>query len=94
MFDTKACGSRIRELRRRCGITQEALAKAMNITDVHLRRLESGVRGPSIELLIEFAAYFQVSLDYLMIGKESREDEIKDELNEMKNHLEQIIRLL
>ena len=94
MFDTKACGRRIKELRHHRGITQEELAKVMNITDVHLRRLESGIRGPSIELLIEFASYFQVSLDYLIIGKESREDEVKDELNEIKNHLDQIIRLL
>lgn len=52
-FDVKACGARIRELRMKNGLTQETLAEDLNITDVHLRRIESGVRGGSIELLIE-----------------------------------------
>ena len=49
-FDVKACGARIRELRMKNGLTQETLAEDLNITDVHLRRIESGVRGGSIEL--------------------------------------------
>ena len=94
MFDIKACGRRIKTLRNLYGLTQEKLAEEMGITDVHLRRIESGIRGASIDLLIEFAEYFQVSLDYLILGKGGREDKVKEELNEIKDHLDRIIRLL
>ena len=45
-------------------MTQERLAEELNISDIHLRRLESGRSAGSVELVIEIAAYFDVSLDY------------------------------
>ena len=93
-FDVKACGARIRELRIKNGLTQETLAEDLNITDVHLRRIESGVRGGSIELLIEFADYFHVSLDYLNLGRGGRTDEAKEELNRIIERAEHIMQLL
>ncbi|MBO4292529.1 MAG: helix-turn-helix transcriptional regulator, partial [Lachnospiraceae bacterium] len=70
------------------------LADDMNITDVHLRRLESGVRAGSIELLIEFAEYFHVSLDYLILGRVSRTDKAKEELVAIKERMNYIMQLL
>ena len=93
-FDVKGCGARIRELRMRRGLTQETLSEDLNITDVHLRRIESGVRGGSIELLIEFADYFHVSLDYLILGRGGHTDEVKEELNALKDRVDHIMRLL
>lgn len=93
-FDMKACGARVRELRMKNGLTQETLAEDLNITDVHLRRIESGVRGGSIELLIEFADYFHVSLDYLILGRGGRIDEAKEELTAIKEQVDRIMRLL
>ena len=93
-FDARSCGARIKELRLRNRLTQEKLARDMNISDVHLRRIESGSRGASMELLIEFADYFQVSLDYLFLGKCGRENEVKQELKEIIEHLDKVIRLL
>ena len=86
-FDVKACGARIRELRMKNGLTQET-------TDVHLRRIESGVRGGSIELLIELADYFHVSLDYLILGRGGRTAEAKEELNRIIERAEHIMQLL
>ena len=79
-FDVESCGARIKGLRLKNGLTQEKLAEDMNITDVHLRRLESGIRAGSIDLRIEFAEYFHVSLDYLILGRGGRTDEAKEEL--------------
>ena len=93
-FDTKACGARIRELRMKNGLTQETLAEDLNITDVHLRRMESGIRGGSIELLIELAEYFQVSLDYLILGRGGQIDEAKEKLVAIKDQVDRIMRLL
>lgn len=93
-FDVESCGARIKGLRLKNGLTQERLADDMNITDVHLRRLESGVRAGSIELLIEFAEYFHVSLDYLILGRVSRTDKAKEELVAIKERMNYIMQLL
>ena len=93
-FDVESCRARIKGLRLKNGLTQEKLAEDMNITDVHLRRLESGIRAGSIELLIEFAEYFHVSLDYLILGKGGRTDEVREELNVLKERVEHIMNLL
>ena len=58
-FDTEACGARIRELRKGNKLSQERLAEELNITDSHLRRIESGTRTGSIDLLIDIAAYLR-----------------------------------
>ena len=49
-------------------ISGERIAEELNISDIHLRRLESGRSAGSVELVIEIAAYFDVSLDYLLLG--------------------------
>lgn len=68
LFRQEKYGKRIRLLREQTGMTQERLAEELNISDVHLRRLESGRSAGSVELVIEIAAYFDVSLDYLLLG--------------------------
>ena len=59
-FDVEACGARIKELRTGNRLTQERLAEELNITDSHLRRIESATRTGSIDLLIDITAYFEV----------------------------------
>ena len=76
-FDTEACGARIRELRKGNKLTQERLAEELNITDSHLRRIESGTRTGSIDLLIDIAAYFEVSMDYLLLGKVDQSGKVR-----------------
>lgn len=67
-FDTTACGKRVRQLRRRHNLTQLALCEKLSISETYLRKIESGERGASIDLYIEIAEFFQVSLDYLILG--------------------------
>ena len=94
IFDAESCGARIRTLRKENGLTRERLAAAMNITNEYLRRIESGVRGGPVELLIEFAEYFHVSLDYIILGRENPSDEVREVLNEIGAHLDEIADLL
>ena len=89
-FDTEACGARIRELRKGNKLTQEKLAEKLNITDSHLRRIESGTRTGSIDLLIDIAAYFEVSMDYLLLGKVDQSGKARAELREVQKQLKQI----
>ena len=69
-YDQILCGKRIRELRIMKGITQEQLAEVLGLGVDHIGRIEIGRRGCSIDLLIELSNYFDVSLDYLVLGKD------------------------
>ena len=81
MFDMKACGSRIKELREGIeGFTQEKLAEQLNTSDSHLRKIENGQRSASIDLYIDIAQYFHVSLDYLLLGNDYEGAQIRAEI--------------
>lgn len=68
LFNQESYGKRIKALRDQKGLTQEQLAEALHISDVHLRRLEAGRSTGSVELVVEIAEFFDVSLDYLLLG--------------------------
>lgn len=87
MFDMKACGARIRELRKNNNMTQEKLACEMYISQDHLRKIETGKSGASIDLLIDLAGYFGVSLDYLIRGKSQMDDAAEELLKRRKRDL-------
>lgn len=68
-FDPVTCGQRIKELRQSSGMTQEEFAASMNVSRDYIGKLESGKRTVSIDLMIDISAHFNVSLDYLVMGK-------------------------
>ena len=68
-FGMKEFGLRITKLRIERGYTQERLADALNVDRTHISKLEAGTRACSIDLIIQLAAFFGVSLDYLILGK-------------------------
>lgn len=59
-------GPRLRRLRQERGSTLAALARATGISVSTLSRLESGLRRPSLELLVPIARAHQVPLDDLV----------------------------
>jgi transcriptional regulator with XRE-family HTH domain len=61
-----AVGPRLRELRRKRGITLAYLAETTDISESTLSRLESGGRKPNLELLLPLAQYYDVPLDQLV----------------------------
>ena len=69
-FNQVDFGQRIRELRRTGGLTREALSEELNISTDQLRKIECGSRGQSLDLLISLAVYFDVSTDYLLMGRD------------------------
>ena len=83
-FDSYATGKRIQHLRKANGMTQEELAVKLNTSDRHLRNLERGEYAPSIDLFVEIAAFFDVTLDYLIIGKV-----LSDHEEHLRNKLQQ-----
>ncbi|WP_435246702.1 helix-turn-helix domain-containing protein [Streptomyces sp. NRRL F-5630] len=63
-------GKRITSLRKQSGLTQEELAKKLNVSRSALSQYELGTRDPNYELLIKIANFFEVTTDYLLTGKE------------------------
>ncbi len=68
-YDLEKSGKRIQQLRKNQSITLEELSEKLNITDRQLRRIEKGESGGFIDLLAEIAVMFNVSLDYLIMGR-------------------------
>ena len=58
-------GQKIRELRRRDGRTQEALAEALGVTSQAISRWESNGGYPDMEMIPSIANYFHISIDEL-----------------------------
>lgn len=77
VFTRKAetLNERIKNLRKKKGMTQLELAEKVHVTDKAVSKWETGEGNPEITILIELANIFEVSLDYLLTGKE-KEPEI------------------
>ena len=56
-------------------MTQEELAIKLNISDRHLRSLERGEYTPSVDLFVEIVEFFNTTLDHLIMGKSTSEQE-------------------
>ncbi len=61
-----AVGPRLRDLRRRHGLTLAALAEQTGINESTLSRLEGGGRKPTLEMLLPLAEVYAVPLDELV----------------------------
>jgi transcriptional regulator with XRE-family HTH domain len=61
-----AVAPRLRELRRRRGYTLAELSSATGISTSTLSRLESGLRKPTLDLLIRLATAYRANLDDLV----------------------------
>lgn len=93
-YDMAEAGGRIKKLRQRLNLTQGRLSEELNISLDHLKKIESGSRGGSIDMMVAFSEFFHVSLDYLILGKEpdvlpSRQEvqQVIDQLSVFKKYL-------
>ena len=59
-------GKRLKELREERNLTQKQVANALKINSVTYLHYEKAQREPPLLLLAEMAAYFNVSVDYLL----------------------------
>lgn len=63
----------IKDIRTRKGLTQAEVASALGVSSVVYSRYETGSRQPSIDILIQLADIFGVTVDYLL-GRQDIED--------------------
>lgn len=57
---------KLRELRKKCGITMKELGKEMDVAESTISQYETGKREPSYEMLLKFGEFFGVSVDYIL----------------------------
>lgn len=69
-MDSITFGKRIAAFRRQLGITQQALAQQLGVSDRTVSKWETGVGYPDITMLPMLSEAFGVSIDTLMSGEE------------------------
>ena len=96
-YDMKRSGAYIQNLRIQNGYSQNELAKAMNISQSFLSRIEAGQKGCSGDMFIQLSEFFHVSLDALILGMEpdmaletERRAHMKADITEVIDRLEQL----
>lgn len=73
MFVRKKFAKRFKKLRTEHHLSQNDIAKALNLSRGTVTHWENEIRLPSLEVAIKLADYFNVSLDYL-VGRSNRPD--------------------
>ena len=68
---------RLKELREENGIKRSVLARALQINAGTIANYENEIRQAPYEYLIQFAEYFDVSIDYLLGREEKNSWKIK-----------------
>ena len=60
----------LREIRKSKRLNQLKVATDLNISRESISYYENGKREPSLDLLVKMSEYFNVSINYLITGKE------------------------
>lgn len=89
-YDIKETGKRIQALRKLNGYTQEQLAEDIGISMEQQSKVERGQRGYSVDTLVCVSQLFDVSLDYLILGKEHNNLPSKQEIQYLIDKLTQL----
>lgn len=65
-------GSQIAQLRQERGMRQAELAKLLQISSSTVGMYEQGRRLPSLSMVVRLSRTFDVSVDYLLTGKDPK----------------------
>jgi len=60
----------LKQIRKKRKYSQQKVAMDLNISRESISYYENGQREPSLELLVQMSKYFNVSIDYLITGKD------------------------
>lgn len=65
-MDRISLGKRLREERLHCGLTQEQVAEAVNVSTTYIGLIEHGERSVTLDKLVALCQCFHVSVDFLL----------------------------
>ena len=74
-YNHKEVGKRIRNARKKAGVTQEHLADELHISREMLSRIENGKNSCGPDLLIYLCRRFERTADYFYFGDEYEKEE-------------------
>lgn len=79
---------KLKALREDKDLTQTQLGKIFNLNQITISQYERGTRQPSIDILIKYAEYFKVSLDYIagLTDDPKRYWNVKNKINIKNNY--------
>jgi transcriptional regulator with XRE-family HTH domain len=83
-------GGRIREERKRAGLTQKVLGKEAGLTDVYIYLLEKGEENPTVGVLADIARALGVELITLLQDNA----DISSRAGRMRGSIEQLIEMI
>lgn len=81
-MDQVKIGKFIAELRRKNGLTQEALGEKIGVSNKTISRWENGNYMPDIEMLQLLAQEFRVSINELLSGEKLSDEDFKQKADE------------
>lgn len=64
-------GYRLRELRKEKKLTQDQVARRLNLSKTTISGYENNVKTPSLDVLVQLSVFYNVTADYLL-GLENR----------------------
>lgn len=97
-MDWVGIGKRIRKQREFLGYSREALAEKIDVTPKFCSDIELGIKGMSVPTLCRISNVLNLSVDYILFGSSSFEEEIpsinmlKKCPEEKRSYLEDIIK--
>jgi transcriptional regulator with XRE-family HTH domain len=80
-------GQRIRHYRKRDGLTQNQLDRELGFADKYIASIEQGLRGPSLDKLVDICKYFGVTLADILPMDEPDEDAKEQWIDEIVDTL-------
>lgn len=93
-MENRVLGQKIKLSRKLKGITSGQLANMCNVYPGHIRQIESGMRLPSLKLLIDICKVLQVSPEYLLSQELKNLEQTKDINDSYQEILKKINRLI
>ena len=79
-------GKRLRKVRTQMELTREQFAEQVGISPQFLAEIENGKKGMSADTLYKICSRFEISADYILLGRVSNNemsDPIKNTLNSL-----------
>jgi len=79
--DFNAIGERIKTIREKLKMSQQEFSNALNVTQTVVSEIELGKRKPSIKFLFSLALYRNISVDFILTGRDFEKKKTKDEIS-------------
>ena len=92
----KIMGNRIKELRLRNGFSQEKLAEMCNLSISHISRVESAIKRPSLDCLVNLGNILGVTVNTFLYGNQKNDligykSELFEIIEDCDNYEKQVI---